>query len=153
MTLGHLYEQQTDYAQARRVYESALTSNPNLWPAANNLAFLISETTRSETDLAHAAGLAQKALDQQPDNPVVLDTVGWIYYRRGNLPQAVTFIEKAVERDKENPILNYHLATVLHETGRPGEARIQLEQALANDKDFQGRAEAERLLAELKESG
>ena len=150
MTLGHLYEQQKDYARARRVYEKALQSNPNLWPAANNLAFLISETSPPETDLTHAADLARLALKQQPDNPVVLDTVGWIHYRQGNLPQAFTYIEKAIERDQTSPILHYHLATVLHQTGRSGEARIQLEQALATDKDFHGRGDAERLMVKLK---
>jgi predicted Zn-dependent protease len=127
-----------------------LQFNPNLWPAANNLAFLISETSRSATDLSKAADLARKALKQQPDNPVVLDTVGWIHYRQGNLLQAFAYIEKAVEQDNTGPILHYHLATVLYQTGRSGEARIQLEQALATNTDFYGRDDAERLLGKLK---
>ena len=150
MTLGHLYEQKNAYAQARQVYRRALQTIPDLWPAANNLAFLISEVGTSPEELDYASELASKALAQQPENPVVLDTVGWIYYRQGNLPQAIAFIEKAVERNDDSPILNYHLATVLYETGRAEEARMRLGKALAQQDDFHGRDDAESLMEKLR---
>ena len=135
------------------MYERALQVNPNLWAAANNLAFLISENESDPEALSYAARLAAKALKQQPDNPVVLDTVGWVDYRRGNLPQALRYMQEAVAKNEDSPILNYHLATVLYATGRSGEARIQLEKALVDTEDFYGRSDAEVLLEKLRSPG
>jgi tetratricopeptide (TPR) repeat protein len=151
LTLGNIYERQGDDAKARATYEKALEANPEMWPAANNLAFLLAETDNvTVSQLDQATVMALKAMNQQPENPVVLDTLGWIYYRRGNIPLALSYVEQAVSRTGDSPILNYHLAAVLDASGRTLEARAALEKALNTNEDFHGRDDAKALLEKLK---
>ena len=49
-------------------------------------------------DLDKAMGFAQKALTQRPEEPSVLDTVGWIYFKKGDTAKAIEYLERA--RDK-----------------------------------------------------
>ncbi len=150
MTLGFLYETSQAHDKARRVYEKALEVNPNLWAAANNLAFLLSEEAQSEADFDRALSLAGRALKARPDDPMVLDTMGWAYFKKGDNQRALGIMEKAIAKAPESPVLNYHLGMVLAKVNRPEEALEKLEKALATENDFSGRKEAEAKLATLE---
>ena len=153
MTLANLYEQREEYDRAMAIYRQALKNNPDMWPAANNLAFLITEADPSEAQTGEAALLAMQAFKMQPENPMVLDTLGWVYYRQGNLPQALVYTEEAVDKEENSPILNYHLAAVLHASGRILEAKTAVARALADGEDFHGRGDAEKLMQTLAAGG
>ena len=150
ITLANLYEQRGNRDKAKTLYGRALEANPDMWPAANNLAYLIAESAPHAADLEKASQLAKQAFKLQPENPVVLDTLGWVAYRQGNLPLALNHIENALEKNRDSPLLNYHLAVVLHADGRNMEARSALDKALNTAEDFHGRAAAEQLLIKLK---
>ena len=64
---------------ARRA-EVVLVLNPRSAPAANNLAWILSE---HGGDKDRAPALAQTVKGQAPEDPRVSDTLGWILYRRG----------------------------------------------------------------------
>jgi Tfp pilus assembly protein PilF len=150
LTLGMLYQESGELGKARDTYRAAVEAHPRMWAAANNLAFLISENPRSEADLEEALNYANQADQINPENPVILDTVGWIYYKKGDLSQAEQALEKALALDPDNPVINYHTAMVLYDTGRQLEAVGKLERALADDQGFFGRDAAEQALQEMK---
>ena len=56
-------------------YERILAENPRFAPAANNLAYLLSETGG---DKERALQLAHVAKEAAPDEPHISDTLGWI---------------------------------------------------------------------------
>jgi tetratricopeptide (TPR) repeat protein len=149
LSLALLHERDQDYAAAMQVYERALKENPGFWFAANNLAFLIAETTPSKTGLERAKLLVEEALKMRPNEAALLDTLGWVYFRMGDIPQARGLIEQAISASPEEAVLNYHLGAVLVNLGQREEAREKLEKALAGESDYPGRAEAARLLKEL----
>jgi tetratricopeptide (TPR) repeat protein len=150
LALGKIYEQQKLYDQAMAVYGKALEAQPNLWAAANNLAFLIAESSNDPKDLERALALGLKANDLRPGDPLVQDTLAWIYFKQGNLQQARQLLTDAIAESPDNPVLNYHLGAVLAQSGSLLEAREKLTAALAANELFQGREEAEKLLAELR---
>jgi len=133
-----------------QVYERALAADPNYWFAANNLAFLLSESSDQKTDLDRALELSQKALKQRPGDPAILDTIGWVYYRLGDFSKAQGLIEQALAGAPDSAILNYHMGMALYKTDRIDEARENLEKALAGDDEFYGRKEAEETLNKIK---
>jgi tetratricopeptide (TPR) repeat protein len=150
LTLAQLHMEGQEFDRAMDVYRQVLDQYPNLWPALNNLAFLQSENSRDNEDLEMAREIAQKALAQQPQNPVVLDTLGWINYRLGNNGEALALLEQAVEKlSRDEAVVNYHLAAALHAAGRDAEARVLLEKALNSDEDFTGRQDAETLIQKM----
>ncbi len=88
LALGSIYEQKNDTANAIKVYQRALEVHPSMWAAANNLAFLLGESSDDPKDLERALSLARKANDLRPNEPLVLDTLAWIQYKLGDLPEA-----------------------------------------------------------------
>jgi len=152
LRLASIYLAVKDYQNAQTVYTRALEAMPNLWIAANNLAFLMSEYSESNDDLEKALALAKRATSQRPNDPAVLDSLGWIYYKTGDLDKAYDLIEKANAIAPDNGILNYHMGMVLYKAGRVLEAAEKLEKCIASEEAFHGRGEAETTLARLQES-
>ena len=149
LSLGALYEQNKNYQKAMQIYEQAIENIPNLWVASNNLAFLLSENFESSEDLAEALKLTKKAQKLRPDEVAVIDTLGWIYYKKGNNKRAFGLIEKALSSAPENPVFNYHMGMVLYRGGRVDEAGEKLKKSLENNEVFMGRADAEKTLNQI----
>jgi tetratricopeptide (TPR) repeat protein len=88
MILGNLHEREKAYEKAAPIYARAFEKNPDMWAAANNYAYLKSEIATGEQDLAEAMEMARKAERLNPDSGVVADTLGWIYFKKGDLDRA-----------------------------------------------------------------
>jgi tetratricopeptide (TPR) repeat protein len=146
MMLGTIYEMQKRYDLAEKHYRKTLEINSEFAPAANNLAYILAEKNR---DLDEALVFARKAKEFLPDDPNVMDTLGWIYYKKGLYGNAVAELSDALEKLSDNPIVNYHLGMALYKKGETGQARAKLERALSISADFEGAAEARETLANL----
>jgi tetratricopeptide (TPR) repeat protein len=149
LSLALLYERDKDYGNAKKVYERAIKENPNFWFAANNLAFLLTETSTGKEELARAKTLAEEAIRQRPNEPALTDTLGWVYFRMGDLGQARGLIEQALAAAPDADVLNYHMGAVLLKLGQRDAAREKLKKALDGSGDYLGRGEAEKMLKEL----
>ncbi|MBW2012088.1 MAG: tetratricopeptide repeat protein, partial [Deltaproteobacteria bacterium] len=101
-------------------------------------------------DLEIALKLAKQAQILRPGALEVIDTLGWVYYKMGDIHRALGLLEKAVPNEAAIPILNYHMGMVLYKNGRLEEARERLKNALKNNKRFIGREEAERVNKEIE---
>jgi tetratricopeptide (TPR) repeat protein len=150
MALGFIHQEQKDYREAVRIYEQGVAAVPNFWGAYNNLAFLLAEFGGTEADYRRALDFARKAQRLQPERLSIADTVGWVYYKMGNIEQALAVFSDLLARAPEDPVLNYHAGIVLFKAGRKEEAQEKLQAALAENKPFFGRDEAEKTLAEIK---
>jgi tetratricopeptide (TPR) repeat protein len=132
---------------AAATYEAMLKRNPREHSAANNLAMLL-VTHRSDTaSLERARALAAPFANSE--NPGLLDTYGWVAFKRGQTAEAAAALEKAVARAPNAPELRYHLGMVQLELGRRDEARKNLEAAVAAGREFPGLAEAREALQAL----
>lgn len=74
--------------------------------ALNYLAYTYAELGRN---LDQAFDLANRALDLQPNDGYILDTVGWIHFKRGDIEQAIRFLEAAVKAKTDEAIISEHL--------------------------------------------
>jgi tetratricopeptide (TPR) repeat protein len=126
-----------------------LTQFPDLWIAANNLAYLKSEYPRSSNDLEEALELAKRAYQLRPDQANTADTLGWIYYKMGDPKRSLPLLEEAVNQVPQAAIFNYHLGMVLYSTGDKEKARGNLKKATESGEDFIGREEAVKTLRRL----
>src|SRR5947199_7179650 len=67
----------------------------------------------------------RRAVEQRPDDGYIVDSLGWGYYRTGNMDEAVKQLERAVELKPEDPTINDHLGDAYWRVGRVLEARFQ----------------------------
>lgn len=79
--------------------------------------------------LQEALDLITRANELAPGNPFILDSLGWIHYRLGNLEQALDYLEQALEL-MPDPEVYAHLGEVLLAMGREAEARRMVQRGL-----------------------
>jgi Flp pilus assembly protein TadD len=144
--LGELYIKQGKMVRAVSEYELALKANPDSWRVANDLAYLLGETSK---DINRAVTLAEKARSLKPEELTVQDTLGWLYLKRGDTAKAVELLKPVQAKAPEASVINYHLGMALYKAGKPQEARDLLKKSLARKDGFPGREEAERTLAKI----
>ena len=77
--------------------------------------------------LPEAQGLIEKALQLSPDDPFIIDSMGWVLYRMGKSKQALDYLRKAYSA-RPDPEIAAHLGEVLWVAGEHREAeKIWLE--------------------------
>jgi tetratricopeptide (TPR) repeat protein len=150
MILGSIYEKDSKYDKAALIYEEAFENNPGLWAAANNYAFIKAETSTSADELQKAMEFARKADQLKPGAGVILDTLGWIYFKMGDMDKAYENILAAVDQHPDYDMLNYHMGMVLDRLGKISEAKIYLEKSLNSGNDFLGIEIVKQLLKKYK---
>ena len=74
--------------------------------------------------------MIKKAVEQQPNDGYIVDSLGWGYYQIGNYEDAVKFLENATELVPGDPIITDHLGDALFYAGRKIEAKFQWNKAL-----------------------
>jgi Flp pilus assembly protein TadD len=120
--------------------------DPNAAAAANNLAWLLAETGEN---LDLAMHLAENARRQFPDSAEIIDTIGWIHYKRGTSSVAVVHFEQCIEKQPKNALFHFHLGMAHAHRGDDAKARVALERALSLSQSFSGAEEAKKTLAKL----
>ncbi len=95
----------------------------------NNVGYAYAE---ADLQLPHALGLTRQAVSFDPLNPIIVDSLGWVYYKLNDLENASFYLERAVRQSLHQPNaeLNYHLAMVYIGLGQRTEAARELERAL-----------------------
>jgi tetratricopeptide (TPR) repeat protein len=129
MLAGQIEEASGNLADAVTCYRKALALDDDNLFALNNLAYLLS---REPSHLEEALGLARKAKDQVPDSPEVLDTLGWLYYRKGLYDLAAKELEHALAK-AEWPAIQFHLGLTYNRLGNTAKGGRLLAAALAKD--------------------
>jgi Flp pilus assembly protein TadD len=146
MLLGVIFDNQKRFDQSEKHYRAALDINPEFAPAANNVAFLLAEQNKN---LNEALNLAQMAKEKMPDDPSVMDTLGWVYYRKGIYDMAIGEFADALKKMPENPEIIYHLGMAYYQKGDKERAKKEMQRALNISDTFRGAEEAKRVFAEL----
>jgi tetratricopeptide (TPR) repeat protein len=145
-TIGMILERQGRRDLARKQYEEVLAIDARAGTAANNLAWLLAD---SGEDLDRALGLAQDAVEVSPDTPQIIDTLGWVYYKKGLPALAIPQFQKAIALEGGNGWYHYHLALAHLQAGDLTKGRAALDQALRYGTDNDTGNEIRRRLGEL----
>ena len=146
MLLGVIYDARKRFDLSEKHYRAALAINPEFAPAANNLAYILSE---QNTNLDEAMTFAQTAKEKLPDSPYVMDTLGWIYYKKGLYDLAIIEFSDSLAKIPDNAEVIYHLGMAYYKKGDTERARVELEKALSLNENFAGAEEARKILAQI----
>lgn len=137
-------------AKARDHFAAVIAAQPKNFVAGNNLAWILAtefnEPERAAEVIDEVRGKA--TVEQMPVN--FIDTVAVVYRKANRLEDAQQVLERANAMYQENPLLLYQLAVVQHDRKLYTAARTNLERALQLGVPEKYKAEAERLLSDVK---
>lgn len=99
--------------------DKIIKADPNNVQALNAYGYmLVDRTPRIKEGFKYI----QRAYNMQSDDPAILDSMGWAYYRMGNYPEAIKYLRKALDALKD-PEIAAHLGEVLWVSGDHAQAR------------------------------
>ncbi|WP_372422121.1 tetratricopeptide repeat protein [Salinarimonas chemoclinalis] len=98
-------------------------------------------------NIEEAFDMLKEAVALSPRDGMIIDSLGWAYYRLGRWDDAVRELERAVELEPADPVINDHLGDAYWRVGRRLEARFQWQHALDNDPEPE---EREKILRKLE---
>lgn len=146
MLLASVLASQNSVDEAIAAYDAVLRMNPRNIISANNLAALLADYKQDVPNLERAF-LLSREFEKEAPHPLFLDTLAWVRLKMGHLEDALRIMRQAIVKAPDLPTLNYHLGAALYQSGRNGEAKVYLAKALKSTEPFQGRREAQQLLA------
>jgi tetratricopeptide (TPR) repeat protein len=146
MLLASVLANQGSVDEAIGAYDAVLRMNPRNVLSANNLAALLADFKADAPHLERAF-LLSRDFEKEAPHPLFLDTLGWVRLKMGHLDDAVRLMRQAIAKAPDLPMLNYHLGAALYQSGQNVEAKVHLVKALKSTEQFQGRREAQQLLA------
>lgn len=131
---------------AERDLREVLSQQPENAAALNALGYTLADQTERYDE---AEALIRQAYILQPNEPSIVDSMGWIAYRQGRNDEAIQHLRRAWTLDR-NPEIAAHLGEVLWVTGRTDEARSVWRDAMQIDSQSQVLQETiDRLGADL----
>jgi tetratricopeptide (TPR) repeat protein len=106
---------------------------PDYAHAYNALGYTLAEKTDR---LAEARDLVEKAYKLSPDDPFILDSLGWVHYRMGNFDEALKVLHMAYAA-RPDPEIAAHLGEALWRSGQRDEARKIWRAALSENPNHE----------------
>jgi tetratricopeptide (TPR) repeat protein len=104
------------------ILESSLRKLIDIRPeyahAYNALGYSLADRNQR---LPEAQALIEKALKLAPDDSFIIDSMGWVLYRRGNLKDSLAYLRRAYA-GRPDPEIAAHLGEVLWALGERSEA-------------------------------
>ena len=129
---GIAYERDKQWPKAEADFLKALELNPDQPAVLNYLGY---SWIDQDMNLEPALEMIEKAVEAQPQDGYIVDSLGWAFYKLGRIDEAVATLEQAVQLRPNDPELNDHLGDAYWTAGRELEARFQWKIAAAMDEE------------------
>ncbi|HEY8564083.1 MAG TPA: tetratricopeptide repeat protein [Beijerinckiaceae bacterium] len=128
---GTAYERSKAWPKAEADLKKALELVPDTQPngKAQVLNYLGYSWVDMNVNIDEAFKLLKRAVELSPRDGMIIDSLGWAYYRLGRYEDAVRELEKAVELKPGDPVINDHLGDAYWKVGRRLEAKFQWQHA------------------------
>lgn len=96
-------DEQTEKAKFALI--ESLKLNPNNVESLNFIAYIMAE---KEEDLNQALKLAKKALSLNPEDPYIMDTIGWIYFHQGESKLSIDYLSESYKKVPTDIVIIHH---------------------------------------------
>lgn len=125
--VGTLYDKAKDVKKAVETMRKVLKINPKNASAMNYIGYTFVEKGE---DLREAEDLLQEAARLAPDDGYIIDSLGWLYYVKGDLTRAAFLLKRAVEILPDEPTVLKHMGQIYLEEGKKKDALKYFQKAL-----------------------
>jgi tetratricopeptide (TPR) repeat protein len=111
--LAMLYERKAQLKDTERLLREVIALDPGHAHSYNALGYALADRNQR---LPEALALITRALEISPQDPFIMDSMGWVKFRMGDRPAAIEYLTKAYEKRPEADIAA-HLGEVLWAQG------------------------------------
>jgi tetratricopeptide (TPR) repeat protein len=146
LLLASLEEKAGQYVEAVEHYRKIIELDDRNVIALNNLAYMLAEHTQMPDE---ALKYAEKAQEIAPESAVILDTLGWAYYRKGIYTRAIQYLEQATSKDPTG-LRNSHLGAAYIKSGDRKRGMALIESAMAKDPKLQETKSFQNIMSEIR---
>ena len=126
------YDKNKNWIKAEQNLEKALTLSNRHPQVLNYLGY---SWLKNNTNIDKAVSFIIEAFEKAPNDGVIMDSLGWVYFKTGDYKNAITFLERASELNPQNAIISDHLGDAYWLGGRKNEAIFLWKQALSQKED------------------
>jgi tetratricopeptide (TPR) repeat protein len=127
--LGMLYESQNNLPAAEKAWRQVIALDPGYGHAYNALGYALADRN---VRLQEAQTLIARALELMPNDPFVMDSMGWVKFRLGDNTAAFDYLSRAYKLRPEADIAA-HLGEVLWQQGKREQAIVVWREGLAKE--------------------
>jgi len=145
--LGAVHERKKDYAAAEREFKELLKADPDQADVLNYIGYMLAELG---VRLDEALEYTRRAVELDPYNGAYLDSLGWVYYMRGDLDEAETYLKQAADLNRGDAVILEHLGDLYAKKGDPGEASKYYEKSMKLAEKDEDLERVKKKLAELQ---
>lgn len=124
---GVCHEMNKDWPKAEKDLEKSIQLRDNYPLSLNYLGFLWVD---KGVFLEKGLDLIKKAVALAPDDGAIVDSLGWAYFKLGQIALAQEHLEKAVLLTPNDPQIHDHLGDLYLKLGRVDEARYEWKKSL-----------------------
>ena len=128
---GHAGRKAEQTPEMEQLLRQVIALQPDYHHAYNALGYSLADRNLR---LPEARQLIVKALEFAPNDPFIVDSLAWVEYRSGNLPEAKRLLEQAYA-NRQDAEIAAHLGEVLWAMGLRDEATTLWRKALETNKD------------------
>lgn len=147
--LGNLYDRMGRTPKMIAKMREVIALDQNHFHALNYLAYTLAE---SGNDLDEAEELALRALDLQPNDGYILDTVGWVYFKKGNFEEAIRYLEAAFKQKPSESVIAEHLGDAYYVFQLKEKAKDMYLRAVALETDAKKLSEIRAKLSNMQKA-
>lgn len=116
---GLLLDKRGMAEQAMARMEKVLELQPDHADALNFIGYTWAD---GNVNLLRALEYIEKAARLKPDNGYIIDSLGWVHYRMGNLDRAARELERSLELEPDDPHIYEHLGDVYRDLAETAKA-------------------------------
>lgn len=147
--LGALYDRLKKKEESLAEMRKVLELNPDNPSALNYIGYSYAEAGQN---LEEAEAMILKALKIKPGDGYITDSLGWVYFQKGDLPKARLHIEKALKILPDEPVIVEHMGDIFLKLGKGRQAEKYFRKALelGRKKEKPNLEEIERVEEKLK---
>ena len=121
-----IYQEQGRLRRAVTALESLVNDHPDDAGLLNALGYLLTDEMDRH---AEARDYLQKALATEPNNPAIIDSMGWVLFKLGHYEEALAYLERAFEMFPD-PEVAAHIVDVQWALGNVDQAQELLRESL-----------------------
>jgi tetratricopeptide (TPR) repeat protein len=146
--LGVVYDKWNKKEASIETMQKVIALDPKHANALNYLGYTYADLGRN---LDEAERLIKEALKYKPNDGYITDSLGWVYYKKGQFDKALKYIKKAVDLIPDDPIMLEHMGDVYQKLNdKPKALKFYQKSLKIKEKDKEA---LEEKIRQLKTTG